>query len=133
MAAASNESFGLKIATAFSIALSVVLLISVYFLNSNYNAEFEKRAAAEKKASDSANTREAAGVHPQDTTVVSADRERRRWQSLRAGHYSWTTNTELGQPTDALVIYTDDDAQTWTKSSSQALCRATRVVAIQNV
>jgi len=49
MAAASNESFGLKIATAFSIALAVVLLVSVYFLNSNYNIEFEKRAAAEKK------------------------------------------------------------------------------------
>ena len=49
MAAASNESFGLKIATASSIALSVVLLVFVYFLNSNYNIEFEKGAAAAKK------------------------------------------------------------------------------------
>ncbi len=47
MAASSNESFGLKIATAFSIALTVVLLVSVYFLNSSYNQEFEKRAKAE--------------------------------------------------------------------------------------
>jgi len=52
MAASSNESFGLKIATALSIALSVVLLVSVYFLNSNYNQEFERRAAADKKAAD---------------------------------------------------------------------------------
>ncbi len=52
MAAASNESFGLKIATAFSIALSVVLLVSVYFLNSNYNVEFEKRTAADKKVGE---------------------------------------------------------------------------------
>jgi hypothetical protein len=52
MAASSNESFGLKIATALSIALSVVLLVSVYFLNSNYNLEFERRAAADKKAAD---------------------------------------------------------------------------------
>ena len=56
MAAASNESFGLKIATAFSIALSVVLLVSVYFLNSNYNIEFEKRTAAEKKNNDTNTT-----------------------------------------------------------------------------
>ncbi len=56
MAAASNESFGLKIATALSIALTVVLLISVYFLNSNLNAEFEKRVAADKKASDLQNS-----------------------------------------------------------------------------
>ncbi len=52
MAAASNESFGLKIATAFAIALSVVLLVSVYFLNSNYNIEFEKRTAADKKVGE---------------------------------------------------------------------------------
>ena len=52
MAAASNESFGLKIATASSIALTVLLLISVYFLNSNYNLEFEKRAAADKKVGE---------------------------------------------------------------------------------
>ena len=52
MAASSNESFGLKIATAFSIALTVVLLVAVYFLNSNYNLEFEKNAAAQKKNSD---------------------------------------------------------------------------------
>ncbi|WP_435005262.1 hypothetical protein P12x_003157 [Tundrisphaera lichenicola] len=50
MAASSNESFGLKIATAFSIALAVVLLISVYFLNSNYNIEYEKRVKAEADA-----------------------------------------------------------------------------------
>ena len=49
MAASSNDSFGLKIATAFSIALSVVLLVAVYFLNSNYNLEFEKNTAAQKK------------------------------------------------------------------------------------
>jgi len=55
MAASSNESFGLKIATALSIALSVVLLVSVYFLNSNYNQEFERRAAADKKAADQGN------------------------------------------------------------------------------
>jgi len=47
MAAASNESFGLKIATAFSIALTVVLLVSVYFLNSNYNLEYEKRVKSD--------------------------------------------------------------------------------------
>ncbi len=47
MAASSNDSFGLKIATALSIALTVVLLVSVYFLNSSYNQEFEKRARAE--------------------------------------------------------------------------------------
>ena len=52
MAASSNESFGLKIATAFSIALTVVLLVAVYFLNSNYNLEFEKNAAAQKKIGD---------------------------------------------------------------------------------
>ena len=51
MAASSNESFGLKIATALSIALTVVLLISVYFLNSNYQLEIEKRAKAEQDAS----------------------------------------------------------------------------------
>lgn len=55
MAASSNESFGLKIATALSIALSVVLLVSVYFLNSNYNQEFERRAAADKKAAEQGN------------------------------------------------------------------------------
>jgi len=49
MAASSNDSFGLKIATAFSIALSVVLLVAVYFLNSNYNLESEKNVAAQKK------------------------------------------------------------------------------------
>jgi hypothetical protein len=49
MAASSNDSFGLKIATAFSIALTVVLLVAVYFLNSSYNQEFEKNAAAQKK------------------------------------------------------------------------------------
>jgi hypothetical protein len=49
MAASSNESFGLKIATAFSIALAVVLLVAVYFLNSNYNLESEKNVAAQKK------------------------------------------------------------------------------------
>jgi hypothetical protein len=50
MAASSNESFGLKIATALSIALTVVLLVSVYFLNSNYNLEYEKRVKAEADA-----------------------------------------------------------------------------------
>ena len=54
MAASSNESFGLKIATAFSIALTVVLLVSVYFLNSSYNQEFEKRAKAESDLAKSA-------------------------------------------------------------------------------
>jgi hypothetical protein len=49
MAASSNESFGLKIATAFSIALTVVLLVAVYFLNSNYNLEMEKN---NKQAAD---------------------------------------------------------------------------------
>ena len=49
MAASSNDSFGLKIATALSIALAVVLLVAVYFLNSGYNQEFEKNAAAQKK------------------------------------------------------------------------------------
>ena len=52
MAASSNESFGLKIATAFSIALTVVLLVAVYFLNSNYNLEMEKNIAAQKKIGD---------------------------------------------------------------------------------
>jgi hypothetical protein len=47
MAASSNESFGLKIATALSIALTVVLLVSVYFLNGNWNLEYEKRVKAE--------------------------------------------------------------------------------------
>ena len=55
MAAASNDSFGLKIVTAFCIALSVVLLVSVYFLNSNYNEEFARRAAAETKATEAGN------------------------------------------------------------------------------
>src|SRR6478672_5690323 len=50
MAASSNESFGLKIATAFSIALSVVLLVSVYFLNSSYNLEYEKAVKATAEA-----------------------------------------------------------------------------------
>ena len=54
MAASSNESFGLKIATAFSIALTVVLLVSVYFLNSSYNLEYEKRAKAEADANKAA-------------------------------------------------------------------------------
>ena len=49
MAASSNESFGLKIATALSIALTVILLVAVYFLNSGYNMESEKNAAAQKK------------------------------------------------------------------------------------
>ena len=53
MAASSNESFGLKIATALSIALTVVLLVGVYFLNSSYNQEFEKRAKAESDLSKS--------------------------------------------------------------------------------
>ena len=63
MAASSNESFGLKIATAFSIALTVVLLVAVYFLNSNYNQEFEKNAAAQKKIGE-LNTRPARRHHP---------------------------------------------------------------------
>jgi hypothetical protein len=49
MAASSNESFGLKIATSFSIALTVVLLVAVYFLNSYYTQEAEKNVALEKK------------------------------------------------------------------------------------
>lgn len=56
MAASSNDSFGLKIATALSIALTVVLLIAVYFLNSNYNLEFEKNAAAQKKIGELQNS-----------------------------------------------------------------------------
>jgi hypothetical protein len=52
MAASSNESFGLKIATSLSIALTVLLLVAVYFLNSSYNQEFEKNAAAQKKIGD---------------------------------------------------------------------------------
>ncbi len=52
MAASSNESFGLKIATAFSIALTVVLLVAVYFLNSNYNLEVEKNTKAQAKISE---------------------------------------------------------------------------------
>jgi hypothetical protein len=52
MAASSNDSFGLKIATAFSIALTVVLLVAVYFLNSSYNQEFEKNQLAQKKANE---------------------------------------------------------------------------------
>jgi hypothetical protein len=59
MAASSNDSFGLKIATALSIALTVVLLVAVYFLNSNYNMEFEKNAAAQKKISEITRDREA--------------------------------------------------------------------------
>ncbi len=53
MAASSNDSFGLKIATSFSIALSVVLLVAVYFLNSYYSQEVEKNTALNKKFSDS--------------------------------------------------------------------------------
>jgi hypothetical protein len=49
MAASSNDSFGLKIATSLSIALTVALLIAVYFLNSNYTLEVEKNAGLEKK------------------------------------------------------------------------------------
>ena len=52
MAAPSNESFGLKVATAVSIALSVVLLVGVYFLNSSYNEEFARRTTAETKAAE---------------------------------------------------------------------------------
>ena len=52
MAAASNESFGLKIATASSIALAVVLLVSVYFINSERLQATEKLAAAEKKVGE---------------------------------------------------------------------------------
>ena len=48
MAASSNESFGLKIATSLSIALTVLLLVAVYFLNSNYNLEVEKNAKAQQ-------------------------------------------------------------------------------------
>ena len=59
MAASSNDSFGLKIATAFSIALTVVLLVAVYFLNSAYNQEFEKHAAADKKVGEVSRDREA--------------------------------------------------------------------------
>ncbi len=49
MAASSNESFGLKIATSLSIALAVVLLVAVYFLNSYYNQAVEANLAQEKK------------------------------------------------------------------------------------
>jgi len=54
MAASSNDSFGLKIATAFSIALSVVLLVAVYFLNSNYQQEVQShsKTQADKTAVD---------------------------------------------------------------------------------
>ena len=52
MAAASNESFGLKIATASSIALVVVSLVSVYFINSERLQATEKLAAAEKKVGE---------------------------------------------------------------------------------
>jgi hypothetical protein len=52
MAASSNESFGLKIATSLSIALTVVLLVAVYFLNSYYTQELEKNTALAKKNSD---------------------------------------------------------------------------------
>ena len=55
MAAASNESFGLKIATASSIALAVVLLVSVYFINSERLQATEKLAAAEKKVGETSN------------------------------------------------------------------------------
>jgi sarcosine oxidase gamma subunit len=48
-ASSSNESFGLKIATSLSIALTVALLIAVYFLNSYYTQEVEKSANLEKK------------------------------------------------------------------------------------
>ena len=59
MAASSNDSFGLKIATAFSIALTVVLLVAVYFLNSSYSQEFEKNAAAQRKIGELTKDREA--------------------------------------------------------------------------
>ena len=52
MAASSNESFGLKIATAFSIALTVVLLVAVYFLNNNYQLEVEKNTKAQSKITE---------------------------------------------------------------------------------
>jgi hypothetical protein len=59
MAASSNDSFGLKIATSLSIALTVLLLIAVYFLNSNYQLEVEKNSAAQKKISEVTRDREA--------------------------------------------------------------------------
>ena len=53
MAASSNDSFGLKIATSFSIALTVVLLVAVYFLNSYYNPGVrEELPLAQKKISE---------------------------------------------------------------------------------
>ncbi len=66
MAASSNDSFGLKIATSLSIALTVVLLVAVYFLNSNYNLEFEKNAAAQKKIGEITRDREAFATQAND-------------------------------------------------------------------
>ena len=66
MAASSNDSFGLKIATAFSIALTVILLVAVYFLNSGYNLEFEKNAAAQKKIGEITRDREAFATQAND-------------------------------------------------------------------
>ena len=66
MAASSNESFGLKIATALSIALTVVLLVSVYFLNGSYNLEYEKAVKA---------TAEAAKANSQVREVTTAYNE----------------------------------------------------------
>ena len=105
MAAASNESFGLKIATALSIALTVVLLISVYFLNSNYNLEFEKRVAAEKKNNDTNtllrntteqanNFRTALGYGPIEDADAATAQMKKDDDQLKADVQ--TINTEVG-------------------------------------
>lgn len=84
MAASSNDSFGLKIATAFSIALTVVLLVAVYFLNSGYNQEFEKNAAAQKKIGEVTRDREAFATQANEYRTLIGLRDTEDFEAAKA-------------------------------------------------
>ncbi len=84
MAASSNDSFGLKIATAFSIALTVVLLVAVYFLNSGYNQEFEKNAAAQKKIGEVTRDREAFATQAIEFRTLIGHRDIEDFETAKA-------------------------------------------------
>ena len=53
MAAANNDSQGLKIAVAAFVSLTVILAVTSYFLYSSYSQTDAKLTAAEQKAADS--------------------------------------------------------------------------------
>ena len=84
MAASSNDSFGLKIATAFSIALTVVLLVAVYFLNSGYNQEFEKNADAQKKIGEVTRDREAFATQANEYRTLIGLRDTEDFEAAKA-------------------------------------------------